>query len=100
MGRGPITSSRVDADLREYVTAIAAALDERGPLDRAELWDIVDGGTWDAGRFGHALSEAAVKRVIARADGNKFALADIEFASQSGSVPFVRGVEETSVQVR
>jgi hypothetical protein len=81
----------IEPDLREHVSAITAALEEHGALDRSELWDIVDGGTWEATEFGRALSQAAVAGLVERGDRNKFVAAapELEQNRRLGGVHFI-----------
>ncbi|HEY2477329.1 MAG TPA: MFS transporter [Solirubrobacterales bacterium] len=47
-----------ERDLDAEIETIAAALRRSGPIDRDQLYRLVDGRGWGPGRFGRALSES------------------------------------------
>jgi hypothetical protein len=100
MGKPDPRHARIDPELREHVTVIEAALEEHGALDRAELWDVVDCGSWKAGEFGRALSEAAVAGVVEPREDGKFALTKPEHALPRELIPFVSGIHRIPTALR
>jgi hypothetical protein len=55
-----------EQDLDREIESITRALDDRGPLDRGDLADLVGARYWGPGRFGDALHAAVDEGRIQR----------------------------------
>jgi hypothetical protein len=60
-------------DLDREIEIITRALQDRGPADREELYELVAARYWGPGRFRAALREAVEEENVQRVSRNRFA---------------------------